>query len=57
VRIEEDVRRCAEEYPDLFKTYDRDELLARCARKEGRDWETRGEEERQRLTDKLLDRR
>jgi hypothetical protein len=55
-RIEEDVRRWAEEHPDLFKTFDRDELLARCARREGLDWEAMGEEERRRFTDRLLKR-
>lgn len=55
-RIEEDVRRWAEEHPDLIKTFDRDELLARCARREGLNWGAMGEEERQRFTDKLLNR-
>lgn len=35
---------------------DRDERLARCARREGLDWGAMGEEERQRFTDKLLNR-
>jgi hypothetical protein len=56
-RIEEDVRRWADERPDLFKTFDRNELLARCADREGLEWETMSEEERQRFTDKLFNRR
>lgn len=55
-RIEEDVERWAREHPDLFKIYDRDELLARCARREGLDWAAMGEEERRRFTDRLLNR-
>jgi hypothetical protein len=55
-RIEEDIRRWAEERPDIFKRVDRGELLARCARREGLDWGAMSEEERQRFTDKLLNR-
>lgn len=55
-RIEEDVERWARERPDLFKTYDRDELLARRARREGLDWADMGEEERRGFADRLLDR-
>lgn len=55
-KVEEDVERWMRERPDLFKTFDRNELLARCAGREGLDWESMGEEERQRFTDKLLNR-
>jgi len=55
-RIDEDIERWAREHPDLFKRFDRNELLARCARREGLDWETMGEEERQGFTDRLLNR-
>jgi hypothetical protein len=55
-RIEEDVERWMREHPELFKTFDRNELLARCARGEGFDWEAMGEEERRRFTDRLLNR-
>lgn len=55
-RIDEDIKRWAEERPDIFKIHDRNELLARCAKREGLDWETMGEEARQGFTDKLLNR-
>jgi hypothetical protein len=55
-RIDEDVARWARERPDLFKIHDRNKLLARCAKREGLDWETMSEEERRRFTDKLLNR-
>lgn len=55
-RIEEDIERWMRERPDLFKTLDRNELLARCAAREGLDWKSMSEEERQGFTDKLLNR-
>lgn len=55
-RIDEDIERWARERPDLFKKLDRNELLARCAKKEGLDWEAMSDEERRRFTDKLLGR-
>lgn len=55
-RIEEDVERWAREHPDLFKTYDRNELLARCARREGLDWAAMSEEEQREFADRLLNR-
>lgn len=55
-RIEEDVERWTREHPELFERFDRDEILARCARKEGLDWEAIGEEDRLRFTDRLLNR-
>jgi hypothetical protein len=55
-RIEEDVERWTREHLEIFKRFDRDEVLARCARKEGLDWEAMGEEERLRFTDRLLNR-
>jgi hypothetical protein len=55
-RIEEDIERWTRERPDIFKIHDRNELLARCAKREGLDWETMSEEERQRFTDRLLNR-
>ena len=56
-QIEEDVERWLREHPELFKRFDRNELLARYARKEGLDWETMNEAERQRLTESVLNRR
>ena len=55
-RIEEDIERWAREHPDLFKRFDREELLARCAKQKGLNWETMSEEERQRFAEKLLNR-
>jgi hypothetical protein len=55
-RIAEDIERWTREHPDLFKRFDRDELLARCARKEGLDWEAMTADERQGFTEKLLNR-
>ncbi|HEU4597987.1 MAG TPA: hypothetical protein VFS10_22865 [Pyrinomonadaceae bacterium] len=55
-RIDEDVERWTREHPELFKRFDRDEILARCARKEGLDWGAMSEEERMRFTDRLLHR-
>lgn len=55
-KIEEDVERWMREHPDLFKRHSRDELLARRAQREGLDWEAMSEDERQRFTDKLLNR-
>lgn len=55
-RIDEDIERWMREHPDLFKRFDHDELLARCARREGLDWETMGKEERRGFTDRLLKR-
>lgn len=55
-RIEEDVERWTREHPDIFKRFDRDELLARCAGSEGLDWQTMGEEERRAFTDRLFNR-
>jgi hypothetical protein len=55
-RIDEDVERWSREYPDLFKRFDRDELLARCVKREGLNWETMSAEERRAFTDRLLNR-
>lgn len=55
-KIEEDIERWTKERPDIFKKLDRNELLARCAKKEGLDWEAMSDEDRQRFTDKLLGR-
>jgi hypothetical protein len=55
-KIEEDVERWARGHPDLIKIYDRDELLARRARREGLDWAAMDEEERLRFADRLLNR-
>lgn len=55
-RIDEDVERWAGEHPELFKVYDRDELLARRAEREGLDWGSMSEEERREFTGRLLGR-
>ena len=55
-RIQEDIERWEKEHPDLFKSFDRDVLLIRCAKREGLDWEAMSEEDRQRFTDRLLKR-
>lgn len=55
-RIDDDIERWSRERPDIFKIHDRNELLARRAKREGLDWETMSKEERQRFTDKLLNR-
>jgi hypothetical protein len=55
-QIEEDVKRWVEERPDIFRVYNRDELLARCARKEGLDWQAMSEAERRQFTERLLSR-
>jgi hypothetical protein len=55
-RIEEDVERWTREHPELFRRFDCDELLARCARKEGLDWEAMTADERQGFMEKLLNR-
>lgn len=55
-RIDEDVERWAREHPDVFKKFDRDELLARFAKKEGLEWEAMSGEDRRDFTDRLLNR-
>jgi len=55
-RIDEDNERWARERPDLFKRFDRDELLARCAKREGLDWGAMSEEDRRGFTERLLNR-
>jgi hypothetical protein len=52
--IEEDIKRWLTERPDIFKMHSRAELLARCAQREGLDWEAMSTEERESFTAKLL---
>lgn len=55
-RIDEDIERWTRERPDIFKKLDRNELLARCAKKEGLEWEAMSEDEKRGFTEKLLNR-
>lgn len=56
-RIEEEIERLAEDHPDVFRRLNRDEVLSRCARREGLGWDAMSDEERKSFAENLLSRR
>lgn len=56
-RIEEEIERLVKEHPDVVRRFNRGEVLARCAWREGLDWDAMSDEERKSFAEKLLGRR
>lgn len=56
-RIDEEIERLVKEHPEVFRRFNHEEVLSRCAQREGLIWEAMSEDERKIFTEKVLNRR
>lgn len=56
-RIEGGIERPVRGHPEVYRPFNHDEALSRCARREGLDWSWMSDEERKSFAENLLSRR